>query len=393
MRHLLSKSWFVLIALLLLGCRQERVPAGTIELPVDGDSSLPKVATVADGRVVPMHWIRSSFPGGGIVTEIFVRPGDTVAEGAELAQLGGSAQAEAAVVLARAELLAARQARRTLEDQLAAERARTMQGVIAARQAVTEAEAQLAYLESDAPAAEAEGADARLVVAEAALADAQEDYADYADEERGNATRARLQIALTGAQVAYQEAVRALDAHSDAARELRVELAASALEAALLQHTVAQALYDRLQEDDALDVVVAEARIEAAERQLIAAEEALGALTLTAPIAGTVVQVALKVGEPASPGVSAVVLADLSEWWIETDNLTQTDIVTIEPGDEVSVIVDALPELQFTGQVIALDRLYQDKRGEVTYTAHLRLNGTDPRLRWGMTCAVTFAQQ
>jgi multidrug resistance efflux pump len=391
MRRPLLKSWLVLIALLLVGCRQELPTGGTAELLVDADSSIPDVPIVADGRVVPMRWVNSSFPGGGMVTEVFVRPGDTVVQGAELAQLGGSGQAEAVVALAQAELLAARQARQALEDQLPGERARALQAVITARQAVTEAEAQLAYLDSEASAAEAEGADARLVVAEAALAEAQEDYANYAEEERGDATRARLQIALTGAQVAYQEALSGLDAHSASARSERGELAADALLAARLQLTAAQALYIRLQEDEALEVAAADARIEAAERQLVAAEEALGALTLTAPIAGTVVRVGLRVGESASPGVSVVALADLSEWWIETDNLTQTDIVTIEPGDEVSVIIDALPELLFTGEVIAIDRFYQDKRGEVTYTAHLRLNGTDPRLRWGMTCAVTFA--
>jgi multidrug resistance efflux pump len=391
MRRPLLKSWLVLIALLLVGCRQELPTGGTAELLVDADSSIPDVPIVADGRVVPMRWVNSSFPGGGMVTEVFVRPGDTVVQGAELAQLGGSGQAEAVVALAQAELLAARQARQALEDQLPWERARALQAVITARQAVTEAEAQLAYLDSEASAAEAEGADARLVVAEAALAEAQEDYANYAEEERGDATRARLQIALTGAQVAYQEALSGLDAHSASARSERGELAADALLAARLQLTAAQALYIRLQEDEALEVAAADARIEAAERQLVAAEEALGALTLTAPIAGTVVRVGLRVGESASPGVSVVALADLSEWWIETDNLTQTDIVTIEPGDEVSVIIDALPELLFTGEVIAIDRFYQDKRGEVTYTAHLRLNGTDPRLRWGMTCAVTFA--
>jgi multidrug efflux pump subunit AcrA (membrane-fusion protein) len=391
MRRLLLTSWLVLIALLLVGCRQELPTGGTAELLIDADSSIPDVAIVADGRVVPMRWVHASFPGGGMVTEVFVSPGDTVMQGAELAQLGGSQQAEAVVALAQAELLAARQARQALEDQLPAERARALQALMTARQAVTEAEAQLAYLDTEASAAEAEGADARLVMAEAALEEAQEDYADYADEERGNATRARLQIALTGAQVAYQEALSGLDAYSDSARDERVEFATDALAAARLQLTAAQALYDRLQEDEAPEVVAADARIEAAERQLVAAQEALGALTLTAPIAGTVIQVGLRVGESASPGVSFVALADLSEWWIETDNLTQTDIVAIEAGDEVTVIIDALPELPFTGEVMALDRFYQDKRGEVTYTAHLRLNGTDPRLRWGMTCAVTFA--
>jgi hypothetical protein len=34
--------------------------------------------------------------------------------------------------------------------------------------------------------------------------------------------------------------------------------------------------------------------------------------------------------------------------------------------------------------------LFEEKRGDVTYTARIRLDNIDPRLRWGMTVATVF---
>jgi HlyD family secretion protein len=392
----------VMLCLTVVGCGQADLAtgdraagdgaAGTANPVTEPDSAIPESSIVVDGRLVPKTWVRLAFVTGGTVAEVLVNPGDTVARGASLVRLDTAGQAEAAVVTARAELLAARQARQVLEDQLPAERARALQALAAARQSVRDAEMQVTYLESESPGSEADRVDAQLVQAEAALNDAEAEFADYADEDPEDLTRARLQIALADAQLAYHEAVRAAELHTESEWRESLDLARSTLLAAQLQLGVAQDLYDSLTEGGDPDAILAaDARVEAADSQLAAAEENLAALTLHAPVAGTVVQVDVKVGEPVGPTVPAVVLADLSEWWIETDNLTQIDVIAIEPGHEASVVVDAIPDLMLTGEVVSIDRLFQEKRGEVTYTAHLRLDGTDPRLRWGMPCALTFA--
>ena len=69
------------------------------------------------------------------------------------------------------------------------------------------------------------------------------------------------------------------------------------------------------------DVALAEAQFANAEAQFEADEAALANAELTAPFAGTVAGVMTKVGEMAAPGQPAVVLADFSSWIVEPDNL------------------------------------------------------------------------
>ncbi len=379
----------LLLGLLVGGCGTTP-PAGETEA-LAPEVVLPEAAITADGVLVPFASVRLAFPAGGVIEEILVSPGDTVDVGDHLIHLGGNAQVEAAVAAADLELLSARQARQALDDQVDAERARAQQALVAARRALNDAERQLAYAESGSPEAEASRAEAQLIQAESALEDAREAFDDVADRSETDLTRARRQIALADAQLAYDEAARAVDALSEAERAVQIDLAEAAVAAAQAQLRTAEAAYAAVEEGPDADVVaIADARVEAAEAQVSGAQASLEALTLTAPMAGTVVEVAAKAGELAAPAVPLIVLADLSEWWIETDTLTQVDVVGIQVGDTAAVVIDALPEVSYAAEVISIDNLYVEKRGDVTYTARLRLVGTDPEMRWGMTCAVTF---
>ena len=391
MRHSLPRLilLLVLLSLTIVGCGADAPATETSGLPPE--LAIPEVAVTADGRLVPKATVRLAFAASGTVAEVFVGPGDAVAAGDRLARLDGEDQAAAAVAAAELEVLAAQQARQALDEQLEAERVRAQQALVTARQAVNDAEQQLAYLTSASPAAEAARAEAQVVQAEAALEDAQEDFDDVADRDDADLTRARLQVALANAQLAYEEAVRVAASLTEMERADRLDLARAAVSAARGQLRVAQAAYDSLLDGvDPDAIAAADARIQVAEAQLAAAYAALEVLTLTAPLAGTVVEVSAKPGEMANPTVPAAVLADLSEWWVETDTLTQIDVVSLAQGNEARVVVDALPQVVFSGEIVAIDGLFQDKRGDVTYTVHLRLSGTDPRLRWGMTCAITF---
>ena len=40
----------------------------------------------------------------------------------------------------------------------------------------------------------------------------------------------------------------------------------------------------------------------------------------------------------------------------------------------------------------SISDLYEEKRGDVTYTARILLDEDDERLRWGMTVVVTFEE-
>jgi hypothetical protein len=70
--------------------------------------------------------------------------------------------------------------------------------------------------------------------------------------------------------------------------------------------------------------------------------------------------------------------------------LTEINVVIVQVGQKVEVVLDALPDKTFTGVVSDIDMLYQEKRGDTTYTATIVLDQRDPQMRWGMTAAVQF---
>jgi len=64
--------------------------------------------------------------------------------------------------------------------------------------------------------------------------------------------------------------------------------------------------------------------------------------------------------------------------------------VSIDPDQSVRVTADALPDVTMTGTILSVSDFPRDVRGDVTYVARIRLDSTDPRLRWGMTVLVEF---
>jgi len=98
-------------------------------------------------------------------------------------------------------------------------------------------------------------------------------------------------------------------------------------------------------------VSAAQARIKAAEIALKSARAALADLELIATIDGTVEELNLTPGEYVSVGQSVIYLVDFSKWYVETDTLTEIDVVNVSIGQEVSIVPDALPDLELTGVV------------------------------------------
>jgi multidrug resistance efflux pump len=91
-------------------------------------------------------------------------------------------------------------------------------------------------------------------------------------------------------------------------------------------------------------------------------------------------------------GQPVVTLGDFSEWVVETDNLTEIDVVKISIGQGASIVLDALPDKTLRGEVTAVETVFEEKRGDITYTVDVTLLDGDPLARWGMTAEVTFDQ-
>ncbi len=83
-------------------------------------------------------------------------------------------------------------------------------------------------------------------------------------------------------------------------------------------------------------------------------------------------------------------LADLSEWQIETDDLTELNVVNVEVGAPAAITFDAIPDLELPGTVVHVGAIGENKMGDITYTVIVAPDEHDDRLRWGMTALVTI---
>jgi multidrug efflux pump subunit AcrA (membrane-fusion protein) len=211
--------------------------------------------------------------------------------------------------------------------------------------------------------------------------------------------------AVAKAQEAYDDAVANLAAaqRGPDADKLALVTASQALAAANLAE--AQRRYAEVQNGpDADQLALAQSRLTSAESALAAAQAALPAaeaglaaaqaalenIELRAPFSGTLAAFDLKPGQQVAPGQTVGTLADFSAWQVETDNLTEIDVVRIAPGQGVSVVLDALPDHPLAGTVTAIDSVFAEKQGDITYTARIALTDGHPLMRWGMTASVTF---
>ncbi|MFM8319472.1 MAG: efflux RND transporter periplasmic adaptor subunit, partial [Chloroflexota bacterium] len=127
------------------------------------------------------------------------------------------------------------------------------------------------------------------------------------------------------------------------------------------------------------------ARIDNARAALAAAEAKLDDLELTAPFAGVVSEINVRVGEAVSQqSPPAVLLADLSHLRVETTDLNEIDAARVAVGARVVVTFDALPDVQVNGVVQSIAPKASEGSG-VNYTAVIELDELPQALRWGMT--------
>jgi multidrug resistance efflux pump len=227
-----------------------------------------------------------------------------------------------------------------------------------------------------------------MIDAEADLEDAEEMLSDHQDLDEDNPVRKRYEDDVEEAQQDYDEARWAyeeLKNHKDLV-EAQLETAQAAVEDAERR---VEATRDG-PDPDVLSLTTAS--LDQAQGQLRAAERAINDIELTAPFAGQIVQVELTEGALISPEHMAIVVADMSEWVLETNDLTEQEVVSITEGDEVTITFDALPDLEFSGVVESISDYALERFGDVTYVVRIQLADPDLRLRWGMTAEVEFPE-
>jgi len=346
-------------------------------------TNIPVVASdieiVAEGRIVPHESVELSFFTSGQVEEIMVEEGDRVQAGDIVAALGNREELEAGIANAELELFNAQQVLDNLDEDIEVARAEALQAIAAANRAVRDAQYQFDNFTVPTNMNKFSAMEA-IDEMKVLLDQARDAFEPYRYKSSSDAKRQDLKDDLENAQSDYNTAVRRLE------YETTLEGAQTRLENSIDDYE------SLLEGPDIDDVAAAEERVKAAEVNLKAAKAALTRLELVATIDGTVVEQNLNISQQVTAGQPVMKITDFSQMYAETDDLTELEVVDISLGQKTKIVPDALPDVELTGTVEEISDQYEEKRGDITYTARIRIDDIDPRLRWGMTVAITFKE-
>ncbi len=302
----------------------------------------PANAVIAEGRLVPAQDATLAFTARGTVIEVRVKIGDKVKAGDVLARLGG--QSDAALAAAQLELVSAQQAVDALTDSADIARAKAW---------ITLRDAETIYQ------------------------DAQDLYDDMTD---GDYEYQKVTyVTIRGQRVPTIETVTVEDVDDETLEDAKSDME---LKKALYEE--AQRVYDRVKDGPDVD------QLALLEARLAAATANVSAFAIVAPFDGTVMDINTAMGKQAGPETWAVKVADTSAWYVETNDLTELEVVKIEVGLKAALIPDALEDARMTGVVETISQAFTVQGGDVLYRVKIKVDEVDPRILWGMTVEITF---
>ncbi len=133
----------------------------------------------------------------------------------------------------------------------------------------------------------------------------------------------------------------------------------------------------------------ANADVAQSQATLDAANATLAQATLTAPFDGTVASVDTAVAETVVPGQEVIMLGNLSNFRVETTDLSERDAPSVQVGQKAQVTVTALNQ-QFPGTVTDISRISSTVGGDVVYKVTIQFDSQPKGLLWGMTTDVSI---
>ncbi len=340
-----------------------------------GDLTLSVNAT---GAIAPVQTAKLSFDNPGLVTEIAVQEGQHVAMGDLLARQDDQAfrlgviQAEAALKVAQLQLEQL-QAPPTEQD-------------LAVPQANLKA-AQAAYnsLAGSIDPNAVQQAQLRYQQAQTAYQDAIQYRRDMGGQYKTDSPQYQLALAQEG------QASFAVEAARLQVELLRKGVDSRVLTAAKEKIKVAQAELDRAKAGPPqIQLDRATLAVQQAQTALDQARQQQVATVLSAPFAGEVSLIGIKVGTLSVNTVPAIVLTDTSQMHV-TVKVDEIDIGQVHEKQPVTFTLDALPGETLSGHISQISLTANQAVGTVvTYEVQVTLDPTKARIKAGMTASASI---
>ncbi len=268
------------------------------------------------------------------------------------------------------------------------------------------AEIDLRTLEEGSAPLTVREAKARLDQADEQLLQASQAAAD-ADEflKQGFVTRKEFEEAHSRLSEAQRSRALAAAQHENLLKyrqPAEIERSRAALERAKqeVSRLTESATHERVRQE-AL-AAKAEMALEAARADLARSEADVRRLEVLAPTDGFLVYDAIpmgseyrkiQIGDSVWQGQPIMTIPDTSEMGVETA-IREFDVHRLAAGQRAEITLDAFPDLRLAGVVDFVGNLATDRAGareDKHFEVRVRLDGSDPRLRPGMTAEVAIA--
>ena len=203
----------------------------------------------------------------------------------------------------------------------------------------------------------------QLVVAEANLTNAEQTLADM--QAGADPLEVELrQLELAGARAALRDALASLDTNAEP------------------QGTVGS-----------LEVELVRLQVSSAQAALDKAMENLEMATMVAPFGGTVTSVNAEAGQEVTAKQVVIELVDPSVVNVSAI-LDEIDVAQVKRGQRVSVYLDALPEIELSGEVSSISTVAKTQSGVVTYPITIKVDvPAGVQLMEGMSAVATIVVQ
>jgi multidrug resistance efflux pump len=357
--------------------------------PVAATPTSAADTVIAEGHLAPSRNQYMAFQARGKVDQILVKKGDQVKQGQVLVSLADRQQAQAALTAAQLALTSAQQAFDSLNRTADLGRAQAWQATMDAQKAREVAQLAWDQLDQSTIQTNIDTARSDVTSRKTDLDNAQTDFNKYANLANDNPTRKSYEQKLRTAQTDYDQAVQKLEDLTNARDRVHAALLAAQNAEAEVNRT-----YQNTQNGPDTDkLALAQAQLDNTKAQVAAAQDALDNYDLKAPFDCTVMDINVTANQMVGPETWAVAVADTSQWYVDTSDLNELDVVKVSVGQKVDITADALPGVKLSGVVQEIGQTPKSQGTDILYTVHIRLDNPDPRLRWGMTMEVTFTAQ
>lgn len=127
---------------------------------------------------------------------------------------------------------------------------------------------------------------------------------------------------------------------------------------------------------DSLDIQSAQLSIQQKQR-------AYDKYFIRAPFEGMIGRIPVEVYNQANSGTVIATISSSKK--VTTIPLNEVDAVQVKPGQKVTLTFDAIEGLTVNGEVTQVDLIGTASQGVVTYNVKIAFDGTDPRIRAGMS--------